>query len=152
MNITIRQAAKSDIPTIVRFNALLARETEQRALDEQRLTKGVEALFENSSRGIYFLAEVDNNVVGQTMITYEWSDWRNGTFWWIQSVYVEKSARGTGVFRSLFNHIHTLASARGQGCGIRLYVDKSNHRAQQTYSKLGMKRSQYEMFEMDFVL
>ena len=152
MNITIRQALKSDIPTIVRFNALLASETENRFLDEQRLTRGIEALFDDPSKGLYYLAEVNNAVVGQTMITFEWSDWRNGTFWWIQSVYVEKAARGTGVFRALFNHIHSLVTAHGDSCGLRLYVERNNNRAKQTYSRLGMKYSHYDLYEMDFVL
>jgi GNAT superfamily N-acetyltransferase len=86
------------------------------------------------------------------MITYEWSDWRNGRFWWIQSVYVEKQARGMGVFKSLFNHIHALAKAQKDVCGLRLYVEKNNDRAKQTYGRLGMELSYYEMYEMDFVL
>ncbi len=86
------------------------------------------------------------------MITFEWSDWRNGTFWWIQSVYVAKEARGAGVFKALFNHIHALATNRPGVCGLRLYVDENNARARQTYERLGMKHSHYRMYEMDFVL
>jgi len=152
MNITIRQATTNDIPTIVRFNALLARETEQRTLDEQRLTKGVEALFENSSRGMYFLAEVNNAVVGQTMITYDWSDWRNGTFWWIQSVYTDAAYRNKGVFRALYRRVEELARSRNDVCGLRLYVEEHNSRAQKTYESLGMKHSKYRMMETDFVI
>jgi GNAT superfamily N-acetyltransferase len=149
---TIRPATISDASVITLFNALLAEETEQITLDRARLHSGVEALLKDPSKGIYFLAEIDNVIVGQIMITYEWSDWRNGTFWWIQSVFVEKGARGTGVFRSLFDHVHALAKARTDVCGLRLYVEKKNERAKRTYDRHGMIPSHYEMYEMDFVL
>jgi GNAT superfamily N-acetyltransferase len=84
------------------------------------------------------------------MITYEWSDWRNGDFWWIQSVYVEEKYRGQGVFRTLFKHVLGLARTRTDVCGIRLYVERTNQRAQNVYEQLGMQRSHYEMFEMEF--
>jgi len=152
MPLSIRQATIADAPVITRFNALIAEETEHLNLDQHRLRAGVESLLRDSSKGIYFLAELDGIPVGQTMITYEWSDWRNGTFWWLQSVYVEKTARGTGVFRALFNHIQSLASAHGDSCGLRLYVERNNGRARQTYTRLGMKYSKYDLYEMDFVL
>jgi GNAT superfamily N-acetyltransferase len=152
MNISIRPATIADAETIVRFNSLLAEETEQLSLDQQRLRSGVEALLRDQSKGLYFLAVQNGIPVGQIMITYEWSDWRNGTVWWIQSVYVETSARGSGVFQSLYEHVHALAHERGDVSGIRLYVDKSNDRAKRTYERLGMKPSHYEMFELDFVL
>jgi len=90
--------------------------------------------------------------VGQLMITYEWSDWRNGMFWWIQSVYVRPEDRGKGVFALLYGHILAETKRRGGIAGLRLYVDHQNTRAQDTYTKLGMKKSEYEMFELDFVL
>jgi GNAT superfamily N-acetyltransferase len=152
MQVSLRQATLSDAPTIVRFNALLASETEQITLDQNRLLKGVEALLRDSTKGFYIVAESDNVVVGQLMITYEWSDWRNGVFWWIQSVYVEKTARGTGVFKMLFDHIHSLAKSSPDVCGLRLYVEKTNIRAKQTYERLAMHSSHYELYEMDFVL
>lgn len=152
MTISIRSASQADAATIARFNALLAAETEQITLDPDRLHKGVEALLRDSAKGFYVLAKQDNAVVGQLMITYEWSDWRNGVFWWIQSVYVEKTARGTGVFKALFEYIHTLATSRPDVCGLRLYVEKKNTRAKQTYERLAMHSSHYEMYEMDFVL
>ena len=151
MDITLRQATVADAPIVVRFNSLLAAETENKSLDQVLLRQGVEALLGNPSKGLYFLAELDGTVVGQTMITYEWSDWRNGTFWWIQSVYVAKEARGTGVFKALFEHIHALAAGQPDVCGLRLYVDENNAGARQTYERLGMKHSHYRMFEMDFV-
>ena len=86
------------------------------------------------------------------MITYEWSDWRNGTFWWIQSVYVQPEYRERGIFRSLYRYIESIARNRGDVCGLRLYVDQSNKRAQQTYEALGMKHSHYQIMDTDFVL
>ncbi len=149
---SIRQATVADTTVITRFNTLMAEETEHITLDQERLKEGVAALLRDPSRGIYYLAEVDHVVVGQMMITCEWSDWRNGTFWWIQSVYVESGARGSGVFRALFDHVHSLAKLRNDVCGLRLYVERSNDRAKRTYSRHGMHPSHYEMFEMDFVL
>jgi GNAT superfamily N-acetyltransferase len=152
MNISIRQATPTDAAIVARFNALMAIETESKTLDAALLQRGVEALLADPSKGIYFLAESEGVVVGQTMITYEWSDWRNGTFWWIQSVYVTQEGRGNGVFRSLYEHIHSLARSRTDVCGLRLYVEENNTRARQTYERLGMRQSHYRMYEMDFVL
>jgi len=152
MNSTIRQATAADTDIIARFNTLMANETEHVVLDLERLKTGVESLLLDPSKGVYYLAEQNNRVVGQMMITYEWSDWRNGTFWWIQSVYVESDARGSGVFRALFDHVHSLAKSRSDVCGLRLYVERSNDRAKRTYDRHGMHLSHYEMFEMDFVL
>jgi GNAT superfamily N-acetyltransferase len=152
MNIIIRSATLADAATIARFNTGLALETEQITLDNARLLKGVEALLIDSTKGFYIIAETESGIVGQLMITYEWSDWRNGVFWWIQSVYVEKAARGTGVFKALFDHIQTLAKSSANVCGLRLYVEKSNDRAKKTYERLAMHLSHYEMYETDFVL
>jgi GNAT superfamily N-acetyltransferase len=152
MTISIRSASQADAAIIAHFNSLLAAETEQITLDQDRLRKGVEVLLQDSTKGFYVLAERDNVIVGQIMITYEWSDWRNGVFWWIQSVYVERAARGTGVFKALFEYIHTLAKTTPDVCGLRLYVEKKNTRAKQTYERLAMYSSHYEMYEMDFVL
>ena len=135
----------------------MALETEQRRLNAERLRKGVAALLLDSAKGVYFLAETEpetgsRTIAGQLMLTYEWSDWRNGNFWWIQSVYVEENFRGQGIFRALFNHVDQLAKARSDVCGLRLYVDADNHSARKTYERLGMKRTNYELFETDFVL
>jgi GNAT superfamily N-acetyltransferase len=116
----------------------------------------VAALLSDPAKGTYFVAEraaADTlPVAGQLLITYEWSDWRNGNFWWIQSVYVAEQWRGTGVFRALFEHVHSLAKASKDVCGVRLYMDAHNSAARQTYERLGMKKTNYEIFEIDFVL
>jgi len=130
----------------------MALETENRRLELARVTAGVEALLADPAKGIYFVAERDGVLAGQLLITYEWSDWRNGNFWWIQSVYVAEAFRGSGIFRALFEHVHALAKARSDVCGLRLYVENENSRAQEVYRRLGMARTRYEMFEVDFVL
>jgi GNAT superfamily N-acetyltransferase len=113
---------------------------------------GVAALIKSPARGTYFVAEEKGEVVGQLLITYEWSDWRNGNFWWIQSVYVREEFRGKGIFRALFEHVHRLAKKRSDVCGLRLYVEANNASAQKTYTRLGMKKTFYEMYETDFVI
>jgi GNAT superfamily N-acetyltransferase len=152
MNIIIRPAAVSDAVIIAEFNALMAKETEDIDLDRERLQKGIISLLTDTSKGIYYLAVMGDNVIGQLMITYEWSDWRNATFWWIQSVYVLPEYRKNGVFRKLYQYIESLARTRGDVCGLRLYVDTSNKRAQQTYETIGLNRSHYQMMDMDFDL
>jgi GNAT superfamily N-acetyltransferase len=152
VDLVIRHAVSSDVPALVAFNEMMAQETEGISLDRSRLQKGVEALFEDPSRGVYYVAEANGKIVGQLMITYEWSDWRNGAFWWIQSVYTDKAYRNKGVFRSLYRHVEELARLRNDVCGLRLYVEEHNGRAQKTYESLGMKHSKYRMMEVDFVL
>jgi GNAT superfamily N-acetyltransferase len=152
MNLTIRVATKADATRITEFNALIAKETENLDLDFRRLHEGVLAVLNDPAKGTYYVAEADGAVVGQLMTTYEWSDWRNGVFWWIQSVYVQNEFREKGVFRALFEHIRTMAKQRPDVCGLRLYMDTHNARARQTYERLGMKKTAYEMFEIDFVL
>src|SRR5271163_4909522 len=134
---SIRRAASTDAPTIIEFNRLLALESEGKELDRAQLTAGVAQALDDKQKGIYFLAEDDGLIVGQIMITYEWSDWRNGWFWWIQSVYVRKEARRTGVFRALFDHVHREAQNDPAVIGIRLYVEAENHAAQGTYKRSG---------------
>jgi len=115
---------------------------------------GVAALLGNPAKGTYFLAELagpEPRVIGQLLITYEWSDWRNGNFWWLQSVYVLTEFRGKGVFRALFEHVHALAKAcEERVCGLRLYMDAHNTAARRTYDRLGIKPTNYEVLEMDF--
>jgi GNAT superfamily N-acetyltransferase len=136
----------------VNANARLAVETEGRRLSPTRLKAGVRALLRDKSKGAYFIAEVGAEIAGQLLITREWSDWRNGHFWWIQSVYVVEKFRGEGVFRALFKHVHALAKAKADVCGLRLYMEAENARARRAYERLGLKQTHYQIFEMDFVM
>jgi GNAT superfamily N-acetyltransferase len=143
----IRDATPADLSFIAAANAALASETEGLALDPALVNPGVKAVLDDPGLGRYYVAEINGQVVGQLMTTYEWSDWRNGVFLWIQSVYVLPAHRGDGVFRALFDHLAGLASRDSRICGIRLYVDRANERAQQVYEKLGMHRSNYGVME-----
>lgn len=148
MPVHVRQAEAADRETIVEFNRRMALETEGKVLDEAVLRGGVgAALADPERRGPYFLAEWKGEVVGQLQFTYEWSDWRNGWFWWVQSVYVRPEARGQGVFRALFAHVEDLARRRGDVVGLRLYVEAGNHAAQATYARLGLASAGYLMLE-----
>jgi GNAT superfamily N-acetyltransferase len=144
---TYRKAVPADAPAIVEFQIAMARETEELELDREICAKGVNAVFEDSSHGQYFVCEQGGRVVGSTLITYEWSDWRNGVVWWIQSVYIAPEARGQGVYKGLYRFIQELAGADGGVRGIRLYVDKRNTGAQQVYARLGMNGEHYQVFE-----
>jgi GNAT superfamily N-acetyltransferase len=116
------------------------------------LKAGVTALLGDKSKGSYFIAEIENDIAGQLLITHEWSDWRNGYFWWIQSVYVVEKFRGQGVFRALFKHVRALARRKRDVCGLRLYMEAHNARARRAYERLGIKQTDYQVFEMDFVM
>lgn len=145
---TTRPATRADIPTIVTFNLGIAAETEDHQLDPTIVTPGVTRFFDEPAYGFYSVAEsTAGDVVGGLLITYEWSDWRNGLFWWIQSVYVHPDHRRTGVFRALHAHVHQLAEADDVACGLRLYADKDNTRAHDTYTSLGFKKTTYLIFE-----
>ncbi len=148
--ITIRRATVADADRIVAFNTALAAETESKALDDRTLTLGVRAALADPTRSLYFVAEIDGEVVGQTMVTFEWSDWRNAFFWWIQSVYVDSRFRRRGVFRALHEHVRREARIRPGVCGLRLYVHHDNHRAMKTYAQLGMMQCDYFMCEEDW--
>ncbi len=150
--IRVRRAEPQDLETLVEFNAALACESEAKRLDLERLRAGVAALFQNPSRGFYLVAQGSKFVVGQLLITKEWSDWRNGDFWWIQSVYVKPEFRRQGVYRALHNHVLAEAKERGDVCGVRLYVDQDNHVAKRVYASLDMQQSHYDLLEIDFVL
>ena len=150
IEIKIRKAVSSDAACIADFNERLAIETEHRRLESEVVTRGVRALLADPAKGTYFVAEVAGKVAGQLLITHEWSDWRNGDFWWIQSVYVPQEFRSKGVFRALFDHVQSLAKAQPDVCGLRLYMDNDNARARQAYLKLGMKQTSYQVFETDF--
>ncbi len=144
---TYRKAVPADAPSIVEFQMAMARETEELELDREVCSKGVSAVFEDNSRGEYFVCERAGRIIGSTLITYEWSDWRNGVVWWIQSVYIAPEARGQGVYKGLYRFIQELAGADANVRGIRLYVDKRNTSAQQVYARLGMNGDHYQVFE-----
>ncbi len=147
MQITVREALPDDAGIIAGFNSDMAMETEGKTLDPDLIGPGVAALLEDASRGRYWVAVDDNRVIGQLMVTYEWSDWRNGNIWWIQSVYVHPDWRRQGVFRALYQHVESIASATPGVIGLRLYVETGNTRAQQTYEALGMVKPNYLVME-----
>jgi ribosomal protein S18 acetylase RimI-like enzyme len=147
MPLTIRRATPADAPVVVEFNRLLAEESEGKILDLTVLRPGVQAALADEHKALYFLVEEDGVVLGQTMLTFEWSDWRNGWIWWIQSVYVQRAARRRGVFRALYEHILQTARREPSVVALRLYVEEENVAAQQTYERLGMERSGYFVLE-----
>ena len=150
--IIVRQAEPRDAVHIVGFQQDMALETEGKTLDESSISAGVDAVFGDPDKGFYLVAEVNGDVVGSLLITYEWSDWRNATFWWIQSVFVDADYRRRGVYTAMHDYVLTQARESEDICGVRLYVERSNHIAQQTYKSLGMDHSHYDLYEVDFVL
>ncbi len=149
-DVRVREASAPDEGIVAGFNARLAEESEGRTLDPETLRAGVRAVLGSAERGRYFVAELGGVVVGQLMITTEWSDWRNGWFWWIQSVYVAPAARRRGVYRTLYVEVEKLARQREDVCGLRLYVEESNEKARATYARLGMQRTGYLLYETDW--
>ena len=147
MAIAIRRATPLDQTVIAEFNQLMALETEGKELDRDIVSAGVEAALKDPTKAWYFLAHEGEEVVGQLMITFEWSDWRNGWIWWIQSVYVRSDTRRRGVFRALFDHIRTAAVQTPGIAGIRLYVEQDNEIAQRTYERLGLDATGYLVME-----
>ena len=145
----------SDLERLVEFNTAMAMETEGRSLEQSLLRAGVQAVLENPSRGFYMVGEVKQGpsqlVVGQLLITYEWSDWRNANFWWIQSVYVHQDWRRQGIFRALYEYVFQQAQMRNDVCGVRLYVEQGNADALAVYAKIGLAVTPYRMLERDFV-
>ena len=150
MTLTIREALESDLGSIAEFNSRLALETEGEHLAPELIGPGVAAMLADASKGRYWVAEADGRVVGQIMVTYEWSDWRNGMIWWIQSVYVDSEYRRGGVFSALYRHVESLARNDPDVSGIRLYVNSRNERAQRTYESLGMDMTDYRVMEAMF--
>lgn len=148
----IRQATLADIDALAENHRAMAFETENKTLDADTTLRGTRAVLEDASKGFYLIAERSGEMVGQLLITFEWSDWRSGTFWWIQSVYVLPLARRTGVYRALHDHVLMEAQKAKDVCGVRLYVEKSNDRAQSTYRAMGMQPAHYDIYEVDFVL
>jgi ribosomal protein S18 acetylase RimI-like enzyme len=145
----VRRATLADIDVIVAGNLSMAEETENLRLDPAVLRQGVLALLEDRAPGRYWVAEHDGQVVGQLLITYEWSDWRNRMMWWIQSVHVARESRRHGVFRTLYTFARRESKAAGAG-GLRLYVDVTNTRAQAVYTAMGMNGDHYRVFEEMF--
>ncbi|MCA8836802.1 MAG: GNAT family N-acetyltransferase [Proteobacteria bacterium] len=148
MAINIRDARPADANEIAQFNLLLAAETEQLQLDLKTVTTGVSTLLADPARGHYWVAENDGTLVGQIMVTLEWSDWHNGVYWWIGSVFVDAAWRGQGVFRMLYEQVVAAARSTADCRAIRLYVDKHNERAKAVYQTLGMHHSDYSIMEL----
>jgi len=146
MAVTIREANLADAPVICEYNRRLAQESEGKTLEPAIVAKGVAAVLSDAAKGRYFVAEEHQEVVGQIMIAREWSDWRNAWMWWIESVYVRQDSRRQGVFRALYEHVYRTARADPTVVGLRLYVEKNNQAAQQTYLSLGMSPMNFHLF------
>ena len=146
----IRIAEDRDIETLAKFNIALAWETERKKLEPAVVIRGLKTLFKNPQYGFYTVAEVAGQIVGCTLITYEWSDWRCGLFWWVQSVYIDSEFRRQGVFTRIYEFLKEKASREPNVCGFRLYVEHSNLTGQGTYAAVGMKETPYKFFEDSF--
>lgn len=147
---SIRRAEQRDVERIATFNIRMADETEGKKLDAETVRQGVSRVINDSSKGFYILADDEHgqSVIGQLLVTFEWSDWRNKNFWWIQSVYVDPKFRRKRVFSQLFKFLKELASSNGEDiCGFRLYVEDNNETAKKTYETLGFKKTTYEVYE-----
>lgn len=145
--INIRTTSLADAETISEFNQLMAMETENKKLPQDVIDSGVKRLMQKPEYGFYLIAEINNQAAGTCMVTKEWSDWRDGLFWWVQSVYVKKDFRKQGVYTAMYKKIQSLAKAEPDVYGFRLYVEKDNTIAQKTYESLGMKATDYLLFE-----
>ena len=143
----IRRALSQDVAELAEFNIRTARETEGIELIPEVATAGVRAMIDNPQRGFYLVVELDNNIQASLMVTTEWSDWRNGMFWWIQSVYVRSAYRRQGLYRELYERVKELAEQEPAVCGFRLYVERDNLTAQKTYQSLGMSETDYRLYE-----
>jgi len=149
-DVLVRRANSDDVERLVEFNRAMALETEDKILDRAVLHPGVTRVLAEPHRGFYLVAECDGGVCGCLMITFEWSDWRNGDWWWLQSVYIEPAFRRRGVFRALHAQVENAARATSGVVGLRLYVERENQRAQQTYASLGMHEAAYSMWETEY--
>jgi GNAT superfamily N-acetyltransferase len=143
----IRLATAGDLDSLVEFNQAMALETEGKHLNPEILRAGVASVFETDDKGFYVVAQVGDEIVGGLLVTFEWSDWRNGWFWWVQSVYIRTRYRGQSIYSRMYEFVKDLAAGRGNVCGFRLYVEKENEHAQRVYAKLGMIETYYLMFE-----
>jgi GNAT superfamily N-acetyltransferase len=147
MAIRYRDATRADAAAIVAFQCAMARETEEMELDGAVCGRGVAAVFDDPSRGRYFVAAYGGQIVASLLITFEWSDWRDGAVWWVQSVFVRPDMRKRGIYAGLYEHLRRLAAADQSVKGIRLYVDRRNIAAQEVYRRLGMDGEHYQVFE-----
>ena len=143
----IRRALSHDAAELAEFNIRMARETEDMELVPGVIEAGVRAMIDNPQMGFYLVVELDNGIQASLMVTTEWSDWRNGMFWWIQSVYVRPAYRRQGLYRELYARVKELAEQEPSVCGYRLYVERDNHGAQKTYASQGMAETEYRIFE-----
>ena len=143
----IRRALSQDIAELADFNIRMAHETEGVELIPEVITAGVQTMIDNPQMGFYLVVELDNGIQASLMITTEWSDWRNGIFWWIQSVYVRPSYRRQGLYRELYARVKEMAEQEPAVCGFRLYVERENVNAQKTYQSLGMSETDYKLYE-----
>ena len=143
----VRFATKADAATIARFNQAMAMETENKVLADEVIGNGVRTLMQNPRDGFYVVAVVEGVLAASLMVTSEWSDWRNGFFWWIQSVYVDRAYRRRGLYSAMYRFVKNEATKRSDVCGFRLYVEQENVRAQKTYEYLGMERTAYILYE-----
>lgn len=143
----IRRAESADAASLVDFNQKMALETEGKILDQAVLSPGVRSVFSDPNKGFYVVAEEEGSIVGGLLVTFEWSDWRNKWFWWIQSVYIIPEARSKGIYSQLYEFVKAEAARKADVCGFRLYVERENTHAQKVYEKLGMKNSVYFMYE-----
>ncbi len=150
LTIKVRNASEEDLDAIVNGNARMAEETESKFLDRGVLREGVAAILADRQLGRYWVATAGEQIIGQIMVTYEWSDWRNANLWWIQSVYVDAAHRRAGAFRALYAHVQQLAQTDAGCGGLRLYVESSNERAQRVYEALGMAKTGYLVMETVF--
>lgn len=150
MEVIVRSATLDDTETIASFNRAMAWETEAKELVPETILAGVRSFLDRPDYGFYFVAECDGKLAGCLMVTFEWSDWRNGLFWWIQSVYVHPDFRRLGVFRALYETVEKNAKTNPGVCGLRLYVEHENHAAQETYRKMGMIETHYLIYESEF--
>jgi GNAT superfamily N-acetyltransferase len=155
----IREAEPADAAVLARWSRAMALETEHKVLDLETVQAGVAAGIADPLKARYFIAMQDaavagretiGSAIGTLMLTREWSDWRNGDWWWIQSVYVDPAHRRQGVFAALYRHVEQLARATPGVIGLRLYVERDNIRAQSTYASLGMVDAGYRIFEAGF--
>ena len=146
-SLAIRMSVRDDVEVLARFNTAMAWETEKKTLDLPTVIRGVKGVFANADHGFYVVATRDGAVVGSLLVTYEWSDWRCGPYWWVQSVYVLPAYRQRGVFRALYRFVKAKARGESDVRGLRLYVEQANHRAQQCYHRMGLKETPYKMYE-----